>query len=765
MWKSAAAPVLTCAFWIAGVSSAQVPPKVDFARDVLPVFRQSCVSCHGPAQQTNGLRLDRRSSVLRSGISRRVVAGSSQNSFLYHRVAGAEYGMQMPPTGALRPEQIELIKRWIDEGADWPDSLANEVDMPPLDRKAVAIVNTLRTGDVRSFMKAVTADPKLLNARAPGGATPFMYAVLYTDTATIEKLLELGADPNKRNDVNATALMWAGGDFGKTRLLVDHGADVNARSDELRTALMIAARRPGADATVKLLLARGANPNPNAKPASESSPLIEAATAGEAGMMQLLLDHGADAKAGAQQVLTMSVTNGCSKCFDLLAARKLESTAYTASLPEVAVLADVKTVRTMLDRGADVNAYDPLGRTPLMYAAATDTLPLDVVKLLVERGADVNARSRHKQSGDAGLSVLDFAKLHGQTPIVEWLVKAGAKGSPSTTPVLESIRENSVRQAVQRSVPLVQRTDSEFTTKSACISCHNNSLGAMAVTAARKFGFAVDETIAARQAKANGDILEKARERMYQGFFVAVGDMFGPFIMGYVLTGLGGEQYPADLDTDAVGFYLRTHQAKDGSWPYPEGDTRPPLCSNHIGQTALSMRALQLYAPKSNKPEWDRSIQDAARWLARAEAKNNDDRNWRLLGLAWAGLDKQATQRAMKEVLAAQRSDGGWSDLPSMESNAYATGQALFALHSAGLPPSHAAYERGVQLLLKTQQQDGSWHVRTRALGFQPYFEAGFPYGFDQWISAAGTSWATMALASASPKPVRRTATASSQTY
>ena len=66
--------------------------------------------------------------------------------------------------------------------------------------------------------------------------------------------------------------------------------------------------------------------------------------------------------------------------------------------------------------------------------------------------------------------------------------------------------------------------------------------------------------------------------------------------------------------------------------------------------------------------------------------------------------------------------------------------------------PSDAAYERGVQFLLKTQQEDGSWYVRTRALGFQPYFDAGVPYGFDQWISAAGTSWATMALATASPK-------------
>ena len=137
-----------------------------------------------------------------------------------------------------------------------------------------------------------------------------------------------------------------------------------------------------------------------------------------------------------------------------------------------------------------------------------------------------------------------------------------------------------------------------------------------------------------------------------------------------------------------------------------------------------------------------------------SRAKNNDDRGWRLLGLAWAGVDKNATQQALRELLAAQRTDGGWSDIPSTESTAYATGQALFALHTAGLPSSDPAYERGVQFLLKTQQEDGSWYVKTRALGFQPYFDAGFPHGFDQWISAAGTSWASMALASASPKPL-----------
>jgi squalene cyclase len=107
----------------------------------------------------------------------------------------------------------------------------------------------------------------------------------------------------------------------------------------------------------------------------------------------------------------------------------------------------------------------------------------------------------------------------------------------------------------------------------------------------------------------------------------------------------------------------------------------------------------------------------------------------------------------MRELLEVQRADGGWSDIPSMESTAYATGKALVALQLAGLPVTEAVYKRGVQFLLNTQQEDGSWHVKSRALAFQPYFDAGFPYGFDQWISAAGTSWATMALVLAAPEP------------
>jgi hypothetical protein len=65
-----------------------------------------------------------------------------------------------------------------------------------------------------------------------------------------------------------------------------------------------------------------------------------------------------------------------------------------------------------------------------------------------------------------------------------------------------------------------------------------------------------------------------------------------------------------------------------------------------------------------------------------------------------------------------------------------------------------------VHFLLATQQEDGSWFTKTRALGFQPYFDGSFPHSYDQWISAAASSWATMALTLALPETERLTASA-----
>jgi ankyrin repeat protein len=735
---------------------ASAQDKVDFARDIQPLLRQNCQSCHGAVQQMAGLRLDRRSSAFKAG-TRRVVPGSSDNSYLYLRASGSNHGPQMPPTGAMSDDQIELVKRWIDQGAQWPDSLANETDLPPVNPKAAAVIETLRTRGAAEFLKQVTADPKLLNERGPEGSSPFMFAAWYTDPATIAKLIKMGADPNQRNDAKATALIWVAHDPAKAKVLIDAGADVNARSEDARTPLMLAARHPGGQPVVKLLLEKGANPNPNKRP-QESSPLIEALELGNAEVVKMLLDKGADVKATGPIGLILSVVSNCPKCFDQIAPQVKAPPLLSAALAGTSVLGDLRSARYLIEHGADVNAFDQLGRSVLMNAAANDHLPVELVKLLIEKGADVNAVSKHQKSGDAELSVLDVALLRGETPVVELLRKAGAKSTRTFDHKTPQRSGNTIRAAVQSSIPQLQLADANFIPKAACASCHNDSLEAMAMSEARKKGFQIDEKAAGAMVKANVFGLQMMGERLRQGYFSPVVSFFSDFVLGYMLVGLHAEGYQPDIQTDTAVMYIKRRQQPTGEWSYPISDARPPICNSYVAQTALAMRSLQLYAPAGRKPEYEKSVQLASTWLAKVTPRNTEDMGWKVLGLAWAGTQKTAQHQAMKELVAIQRADGGWGDIPTLPSSAYSTGKVLYSLHKAGMSATDAAYKRGVDYLLKTQHEDGTWFVKTRALALQPHFDTGYPHGYDQWISAAGSSWATMALAIAAPAPKTQSA-------
>src|SRR5918993_3438704 len=134
--------------WHSATLRAQSPVKVDFARDVQPIFQQNCIGCHGPTQQMNGLRLDRRRDAMRGSTLGAVIGpGNSAGSRLYLRLSGPQFGTQMPPTGALRPEQVEVIKYWIDQGAEWPDHLAGDKAAAPPDPGVVAMMSALREGN------------------------------------------------------------------------------------------------------------------------------------------------------------------------------------------------------------------------------------------------------------------------------------------------------------------------------------------------------------------------------------------------------------------------------------------------------------------------------------------------------------------------------------------------------------------------------------------------------------------------------------------
>lgn len=307
----------------------------------------------------------------------------------------------------------------------------------------------------------------------------------------------------------------------------------------------------------------------------------------------------------------------------------------------------------------------------------------------------------------------------------------------------EPLDAATVRQAVEKAVKLLQRSGPPFFDKSGCISCHNQSLPAMAISLSRERGFTVDESVARQQLKVTAAVFGPHRENLLQ----AVNSVpAATEVSSYALLGMAAEKYPADGITDAMVHDLAQKQKADGSWR--NLDRRPPLGYSDISVTTLTLRALQLYPIEGRKEEFQKRIDRARTWLALATPKGTEDRAFQLLGLGWSKASQAEIQKAAKALLGEQRDDGGWAQLPTLASDAYATGQALVALHqAAGVPTTDPGYQRGARYLLRTQLADGSWHVKTRAMGFQPYFESGFPHGHDQWISASGTSWAVMALA------------------
>ena len=374
--------------------------------------------------------------------------------------------------------------------------------------------------------------------------------------------------------------------------------------------------------------------------------------------------------------------------------------------------------QSFVDAKADLRVRDQSGATTLMWAVYSEDADPAVVQQILNAGVDPNAQDSR------GDTALVWALRRGNTPAARILEQAGAS------------RDLQIRQAVQKSLALLQQSSPQFVRVSGCVSCHNQVLPSMAMAMARGRGIAFNESAAARDVEAMSAMWRNIREYMT----VEAHKIPNPPInVSYNLVGLAAAKYPSDKTTEAMARFVAQYQQEDGSWR--SQIRRPPMEASDITATALSLRALQLYANDAKR------VARAAAWLAGREPRSTEEQVMQLLGLSWAQADGALVERQARKLLARQQPGGGWSQLDTPEADAYATGQALVALYTAGvLEPTDPAYIKAVDYLLRTQLADGSWLVVSRSFPFQPYKESGFPHGKDQWISAAGTSWASMAL-------------------
>lgn len=323
----------------------------------------------------------------------------------------------------------------------------------------------------------------------------------------------------------------------------------------------------------------------------------------------------------------------------------------------------------------------------------------------------------------------------------------------STSPV----NETELRAATARAIKLIQHAQSDWYKKETCSSCHNQLLPEIPINLARKRGVAIDES-AARQETAAAFAFVKDLDAVVQGY-----DYIDTMDYGWKLFTAHAAGIAPNLTTSALAQVLASRQQSDGSWSTT--DDRPPQSYSAVTATAICAHAIRLYLPGQFKGESDSRLLRAREWLLKTPPRSTEERAYQLLGLYWTGAELNARKPAAQRLIAEQMADGSWRQMDGMPGDAYSTGEVLFALHEgAGLPTNDPAYQRGLRFLLKTQQADGSWHVLSRlhppAPVSPPYFETGFPYQHDQFISLMGSAWAAAAMLEAIPAQTVRDSTA-----
>jgi ankyrin repeat protein len=610
--------------------------------------------------------------------------------------------------------------------------------------------------DDSAGVRKLLASGASVNNKDGRGNTPLMYAAAVGSEAMLRQLVDAGADVNARNSFDATALLFCMNSTPRVKLLLDRGADVNVHSKRGHSPVLLAAMSPNNVETLKLLFAKGAAyPGPG----DGQPPLGAAANVNDAAMVKLLLEH--DGKAalagpGGPMALMNAAAFGNAELVKLLLAKGVD--VNSVSPPETAkvkngpialgsftalILATAggnpEVVRMLLDAGARIDAQDVRGLTPLMLAVATDHPNQDVIRMLLAHRPDTKIKSK------AGETALDWAMKYQNPPVLA-AIRAASDGvtAASAKSAAPSLHDPiAPATAIQRSIALLQTSGATTFRDGGCVSCHGGNIVTSAAAAVRRAGLRIDE-------KAAGESLKATRLLNTPDALWEREDGPAVEIFSNALVALANEGAPADRVTDALAVNIAAQQLTPGTWSYG-GIVRPPTMDSPFTNAAMAIRAFRAYAPPARHAEYEDRIARAAKALSAGEPATTEDRVMQLLGLKWAGAPESKVAGLTAQLTKLQRPDGGWSQTPYLVPDAYATGTALHALHEAGTPADSPVYRKGVAFLLKTQSEDGSWHIVSRAAGFQPYFEGGFPYAHDQWISQWGTGWATIALADTLP--------------
>ncbi|HEX4133793.1 MAG TPA: ankyrin repeat domain-containing protein [Bryobacteraceae bacterium] len=596
-------------------------------------------------------------------------------------------------------------------------------------------------------LKVLLAQEGSANVAGDRGITPLMYAAEIGSAEAMRMLIDHGADVNAQNAFGSTSLMWSVQDPVKTRLLLDHGAQVNTVARSGRTALIVAGFTNPSAEVVKLLLSKGAKVD--IMDTRHVTPLNAATFGNDTATVRLLLEAGADISTPDTFIGLTPLMNAAGNrnvdAVKLLLAKGagVNAVSKTEGLPKIqtgtvefggwtpllmaSAFGPPEAVNLLLNAGARIDAQDYRGFTPLMLAVGTDRYDRRTVNMLLAHGADLQPTNHD------GETALDWANKFGDKEVIRAL---GGSPKDLATPARLQDEMPDVHTAVSRSLALLDRTNDQFFHKSGCVACHEQPPATFAAAAARSKGFSIDD-------KAFTERLRQITTTINPIQLEGAAALGGADNNLYSVEALVRAGYPANRITDFLAANLAASQGGDGGWHLP-GYSRSPIQDSDFSRTAMAMRALKTYGTPGRAIEMKQRLERGKQWMTHAKPVILEDMDIRLVGVAAAGASPAELRKLAEPIIALQRSDGGWAQRKGFPSDAYATGMTMWALNEAGVMHPDA---KGVRFLLGTQSADGSWHVASRATKFQQYFESGFPYGHDQWISTMATGWATNALA------------------
>ncbi len=267
--------------------------------------------------------------------------------------------------------------------------------------------------------------------------------------------------------------------------------------------------------------------------------------------------------------------------------------------------------------------------------------------------------------------------------------------------------KNSPRQAAQFGLDWLSQAAPDWDAKNKCFGCHVQAQVLLGQAIGLKNGYVVDEESFA--------LLER-KIRGYQG--LDGGQYDGSWFNGSLSATAFAATALASVDERrAAAEDSNLQQAVSWLLPkeYPPGwyiadNEGFPIIQGHFQSTANVTAILVDAHRRTGEEKFRRAADRAVGWIAASDTQTTQDRMYKVVALARYGTPEQRRliRPELEHLAAEQWKDGGWKERATMTgSNAYATGQVLYALKQAGASTHSGVFRRGVQYLIETQMRDG----------------------------------------------------------